>query len=328
MFCNVNSGGVLLFVVVVLSASHKFASSFSIRPLLRRARAVKAPSPMEKVTDVASRFNVDSERLDAIRAATLVAADRTEQQSSKQSISFVGTKTVSTPPVPRPYDVDTLNDFFAEPSHRNLLFLNNEATPMPGPNRAQQMIWYREAMLGGASPDDYEDFRTGNLVSAGTNQVIQIKANLNLPGVKVVSTNSIGAKLLLRNHGQYPEYHFTVLDSQLTPEGSPPLVWLFNQLIKYRDTTSSFTRVRVTDADTTNTGREVVFVTEARLETRLKIPSSAIRLLGVNVDKLERQGSDAVRKMLEKELEPALVSFRKSYLVWTRTRRHSTQLVE
>jgi len=158
-------------------------------------------------------------------------------------------------------------------------------------------------------------------------QVIQIDTELHLPGLKVLSQSMIGVKLLfLQQETQssngddddgsllLPEYQFTLLDSQLIPSGPAPLVWLFKQLTKYRSTTSSFTRVRALYHHHENAKNLIYFVTEARLETRIRVPSLiAKRLSYPTLVTFEKQGSEAVQKMLETELEPALLKFYHEY---------------
>ena len=90
----------------------------------------------------------------------------------------------------------------------------------------------------------------------------------------------------------------------------------------YRGVTSSFTRVRVEDVSEEVNGGEgrqrmIRFVTDARLQVRVQLTRGAMRALpGVNAARFERQGSRSVQKMLEKELEPALMEFYAAYLRW------------
>eukprot|EP01083_Nonionella_stella_P285644 972389_1 len=153
-----------------------------------------------------------------------------------------------------------------------------------------------------------------------------------MPGLKIISESTIGMKLILdidnNNNNEsssssssfYPEYQFTLLESNLKPNGPRPIVWLFNKLTKYRDSTSSFTKVRVEEVqnvqDSSNSNSnnnkqpKIAFVTDARLETNMHLPSRLLRVLpNVNISKFETQGSEAVQKLLEKELEPALNGF-------------------
>ena len=80
--------------------------------------------------------------------------------------------------------------------------------------------------------------------------------------------------------------------------------------MKSRDSTSSFTQVtakRIGEKD-------IAFTTDARLGINIRIPSAALKYMpSVNVHKFEEQGSKSIQKLLEKDLEPALVSFRNAF---------------
>jgi hypothetical protein len=189
--------------------------------------------------------------------------------------------------------------------------------------------------------------KSKKLLKLNSNQsVFKIDALLQMPGLNIISQSTIGMKLLLSNginnhnnklEDDYPEFQFTLLDSQLKPNGPKPVVWLFNKLTKYRDSTSSFTRVRVEQVmdkdkhddtnDHTNTNPKIRFVTDARLETRMHLPSSLLKVLpNVNIDKFEIQGSEAVQKLLEKELEPALNAFCDAFVLYLEENREMIEL--
>eukprot|EP00551_Chaetoceros_affinis_P006331 CAMPEP_0203680122 /NCGR_PEP_ID=MMETSP0090-20130426/38032_1 /ASSEMBLY_ACC=CAM_ASM_001088 /TAXON_ID=426623 /ORGANISM="Chaetoceros affinis, Strain CCMP159" /LENGTH=305 /DNA_ID=CAMNT_0050548035 /DNA_START=332 /DNA_END=1249 /DNA_ORIENTATION=+ len=148
--------------------------------------------------------------------------------------------------------------------------------------------------------------------------IFKIDARLQMPGLQIISESTIGMKLLLPSpsssssslENQFPEYQFTLLESNLKPKGRAPVVWLFNKLTKYRDSTSSFTKVRVE----TVTPDQIMFVTDAKMETRMHLPSKLLKVLpNVNIEKFESQGSASVQRLLEKELGPALNGFGQAF---------------
>lgn len=264
-------------------------------------------------------------------ADTFQVRPSTSSQSSKQisatkrkdtdmvQMSFLGQKAVTTSLVPLPSAASkqSLQEFFASENYRNLLFFRNDVTTQPNPTKEMMDRWSSELKLGGGKELDDD---TGNNLLGPTESVIQIKTILTMPGLKILTINTIGTKLILDGGmnaaaDNLPEYQFTLLESQLIPQGAAPLVWLFNKLIRYRDTTSSFTRVKAKNAGGVNCDK-VVFTTEARLETRIRIPRKAMKAMPVNVERFERQGSKSIQKLLEKELEPALVEFRNAYVRW------------
>jgi len=211
--------------------------------------------------------------------------------------------------------------------HRNLLFLRNEVANAPDPSQMQIQIWSDQAKLAGGS----SDFSTQS--SCEYNQLLKMKASMHLPGLEIISVTTIGAKLLTSNPydanstGLLPEYQFTLIDSQLTPQGAAPLVWIFKQLIRYRDSTSSFTTVRAEYVDEGYAGT-IVFTTEARLETQIAIPQLAVRILSIDLEKYEKQASAAFQSFLSKELEPALFAFRDAYLDWISSKEHTQTVNE
>lgn len=245
-------------------------------------------------------------------------------------MSFLGEKMVTTSPVPYTNSKD-VQEFFVQEKYRNLLFFRNDVTTVTQPTNDMMRRWSSELKLGGGVELDNIDAS----MKLGSNEsIIRIKTNLSMPGLKILTINTIGAKLLLeQSSGEegdgtscnldtcLPEYQFTLLESELIPEGAPPLVWLFNKLMRFRDTTSSFTRVRANNAGGVHCDK-VKFTTEARLETRIQIPRKGIKALpGVDVANFERQGSKSIQKLLEKELEPALNEFRDAYARYVYTKR-------
>lgn len=287
-------------------------SSFSSPSLSRPARTFLSPLASSRVQEIMS---------DLVAEQITTAPEPTRKDGTVNMV-FTGKKTVSTEPIPMPDNMQALDDFFLKEEHRNLLFFRNEARNVPNPTAEQMRKWLEEASKVGDG-----DF--GGILTRDQNQVIQMKAPLSFPGLSLLTESTIGARLLLPGQAntnvEYPEFQFTLLDSHLTAKGPAPLVWLFNKLTKYRDSTSSFTRVRAMNAGGVNCDK-IVFTTEARLETRIHIPSVVLKLLPVDVYKFEQQGSAAVQKLLEKELEPALLGFQDAYLKWISTKGKLPQL--
>lgn len=239
-------------------------------------------------------------------------------------MSFLGEKVVTTAPAPFTRSKD-VQEFFLQERFRNLLFFRNDVSTIRNPTNEMMCRWSSELKLGGGVELDHID---GSMGLGPNESIIHIKTDLSMPGLKILTKNTIGAKLILfeqSGDGEegdgascnldagLPEYQFTLLESELIPEGAAPLVWLFKKLTRFRDTTSSFTRVRANNAGGVDCDK-IIFTTEARLETRIQIPQKGIKALpGVDVAKFERQGSKSIQKLLEKELEPALNEFRNAY---------------
>ena len=252
-----------------------------------------------------------------------MSGDDASSGSDMVQMSFLGEKVVTTAPAPFTRSKD-VQEFFLQERFRNLLFFRNDVSTIRNPTNEMMCRWSSELKLGGGVELDHID---GNMGLGPNESIIRIKTDLSMPGLKILTINTIGAKLILEQSGDgeegdeascnldagLPEYQFTLLESELIPEGAAPLVWLFNKLTRFRDTTSSFTRVRANNAGGVDCDK-IIFTTEARLETRIQIPQKGIKALpGVDVAKFERQGSKSIQKLLEKELEPALNEFRNAY---------------
>ena len=239
------------------------------------------------------------------------------QLTSDVMLTFVGSKRITSPTA---FMSNDLYNFFAVQKNRNLLFFQNNVTEVTPITQSLVEEWDQQAMLGGATGPStlqwIEDDRLNNQSSTEMErcQVIQIDAHLNLPGLRVLSQSIIGAKLF-KSVQCLPEYQFTLLDSKLIPTGPAPLVWLFKQLTRYRNTTSSFTRVTVQHVVGSNASyNQIQFVTESRLETRVRVPLLLAKTLSIKkLELFEQQGAAAVQNMLEKELEPALMTFFREY---------------
>lgn len=148
-----------------------------------------------------------------------------------------------------------------------------------------------------------------------------------------------GRRSLLNRRGArvtYPEYRFILLDTKLKAEGTAPLVWLFNKLIGTKDsqdksatkslteqdtqgkargpsTTFSFTRIR---PELVDDGSKVIFVANARLETRIELSSRLMQLLPVKLQTFEARGSATLQKALDKDIGPGMKRFEEAYKEW------------
>ena len=141
--------------------------------------------------------------------------------------------------------------------------------------------------------------------------MFQIKAPLDFPGLKITSQSTIGMICVTSSETttthNLSEYQFTLLDSKTIPQGPKPLVWLFNQISKYQDATSPFTRLKAISSHESK--NEIQFVTDARLAIQIQLPAKLLRILPISRTKFEEQGSESIQKLLENDLEPALNGF-------------------
>jgi hypothetical protein len=310
----------------------RFASSFSMNPQAMRNADSRLQQRQRNIFSSPERHATLSPSAEEVLATGKKTSTRKprftrfgikrkqdDHDPSAIHMTFIGTKHVTTPSVPLPGTAPLLDDYFSMQEYRALLFPNNNATVFDGPISDELFAtWCREAELGGATgPTLKTNGGILELYNSETEkqQIMKITAVLQMPSLQIRSESIIGVKLLLskrdKSNDVFPELQFTLLDSQLIPDGtSVAAKWIFNQLMKYRDSTSSFTRVTAERTDE----RQIAFTTDARLETRIHIPSSILKFLPtVDVAKFEQTGSESIQKLLEKDLEPALLGFRNAF---------------
>lgn len=300
-----------VLTLIYLSCWHGLVSSFA--PQSRRFSDCRICARSRSSPLTATLYDFDEKQIKETQS-TVPSDESVTEQEKIIRMTFIGTKSVLTAPVQLPQGgAMELNDFFSVAKHRNLLFFRNDVSVLTNPSEDLIRRWSQEVALHGGS-----DIFDG-VVDNNSKTILRMKAYLNMPGLRVLSENLVGANLILGRQGQgdsLPEYQFTVIDTKLTPEGAAPLVWLFNKLTKYMDKTSSFSRVRAVNAGGRESGK-IVFTTDARLETKIRLPAAAAKVLPLNIPKFEQQGSRSMQKLLEKELQPALLCFRDAFVKWS-----------
>jgi len=242
-------------------------------------------------------------------------------------VTFRATKLASTPPVHLP-TAKAVEDFFATDEYRDILFSGgSDVQKIDHPSETLMQIFKRESS---ALPGNFE---TGLCAEELKSVVVQIDSPVKFPGLLVSTVVTMGAQLLLLpqngdDKAMYPEYRFVLLESNMKADGPRPLVWLFNKLTGSGDTkkgntgdtddvlpqptTSSSTRTWAEPAE----DNKVIFRTNSQLTTKINIPSVMMKLLPVKLEKFEEQGSASLQKVLDKDVEPALVLFHKAYTKW------------
>lgn len=298
------------------------ASSFSLIPSIRNHAGSVSGQKRPVATKI--RQSAIVEERSSKRRPRLGRFGRSKKDDDGDAIhmKFVGKQRVATDPISFLDDANLLDEFFSTRRYQELLFPNNNATLLDA-KISQELFekWCKEAEAGGnasgptvkALPNNKRSLQLYDSSSEKVH-VMKITADLQMPSLQVSSETIIGVKLLLsqreKDRDSFPELQFTLLHSKLIPEGSMTAKWIFNQLMKYRDSTSSFTRVTAERLD----NDEIVFTTDARLETKVHIPSGIMRYLPpIDVKKFEEQGSSSIQKLLEKDLKPAIDSFANTF---------------
>ena len=152
-------------------------------------------------------------------------------------------------------------------------------------------------------------------------------------GVTLHSSTFVGMQLLLLqdddNH-QNVELQMTLLDTTLDATGPGPLVSLFYKIMGRPNNNNStkedddhqepaiqtigFTRVSAKKSD--NDNNNIIFVSTARLESRMRIPALLWKLIPMSKKRLEARGSATLQKAIEKDMDAALERLAKAYVKW------------
>lgn len=103
------------------------------------------------------------------------------------------------------------------------------------------------------------------------------------------------------------------------------MVWLFKKLtasdyineeegliVPKEQMSYSFTRLWAEQDD----DKQVVFNINATLEVRVNIPKVMMRLLPMKFEKFEKQGSAAIQRLLDRDLQQSIKRLKERYIKW------------
>jgi len=260
-------------------------------------------------------------------SCTLMSATSGKDTDNKICfVQFSANKTVTTECVPLPAGgLSSVQDFFDCNEHRNLLL---SAGKRNGPNVVQieetdklLSMFHEESKLHGISDEESK---------CGLIKFLNVESPTKFPGLSVTSINTMSSRFITKNDADtddgMPEYQFTLLDSTQDAKGAPPLVWLFKKLtgsgngVTHSGSSdvdpkgsSSFTRVYAVPSED---GKGISFEANASLNIVIKFPSIMMKLLPVNVEKFEEQGSASIQKVLDKSIRPSMELFVEAYKKW------------
>lgn len=309
----------LLFISIFLSDSQGFRkqSHLSSSPQKTRSRGV-VPS----IWSLGSGFN------DTLSGADnfIVEDVGTTLRSNHSTIQakFIGSTYIASEPVSVPAEngaIDFMADFFKYEEHRNLLFPTeghtNSITDLGVPTEAQRNH------IGSISQGIFSSPALTNEVQCN---ILEIKsAGINFAGLKVNTLNTMASQLVLRCTDQQHEYRFMLLSSKIWAEGPKPMVWLFKKLtasdyineeegliVPKEQMSYSFTRLWAEQDD----DKQVVFNINATLEVRVNIPKVMMRLLPMKFEKFEKQGSAAIQRLLDRDLQQSIKRLKERYIKW------------
>ena len=139
-----------------------------------------------------------------------------------------------------------------------------------------------------------------------------------------------------------PEYQFVLLDEDFEAEGPPPLVWIFNRLTgkgrgnmrRHNLETSAmsdtphlfhaFLKVYPSIYSQRNIQKPnsmVVFHAHSHVEINISFPAVLLKILPVPKEVITRQGSQALRRSMKRDVIPGIRKFRRDFIQYAKRRR-------
>ena len=238
-----------------------------------------------------------------------LSADVEAHGTQDAPLVFSLNSVVSSDPVPAA-SPQAILEFFQDPAQRNcMLSAGNEREVEETQESAKYYdLWKIISREQGATEPDESD------------PILRVASGgMNFPGLTLTPETYIGAKLLDHSDDeyQYPVYEFTFVFDTKKVEGFKIAVWIFNKLTgaddeesKNKAVTRSLSKVT---AITTDSG-ETVFQVNMTFTTQVFFPQLLLRILPVSKEKAEQQGSAAIGKALEKDLNKAMQTLRQQFL--------------
>lgn len=238
-----------------------------------------------------------------------------QQRASKgmTNLRFVATTDYSTKPAPK--SIKNLDEFFFRDENCNKLLAggaDNRVEVYRHPEKELYRAWKAEALKSGVAKPV-----VGDSVLRVTTTGIQF------PGLTLKTMATVGCKQVISPNG--PELQITLIRDVLQPQGPTSLVWIFNQLTGSggdRPGKSSSGPERESRTHSTNriiadsTNDEVVFSSAVRLVVNVSFPSILLTILPVNKRMVEKQVSNAINKVVERDIGPSMEALHSRYLDW------------
>jgi len=308
----------LLVAAIFLSRSQGFDK------LIYLLETPPSPTSRNGFPILSSRFN--SPTKDTISSAGEGVVDDVElspmHNRSFVQAKFIGSTHISSERCLVPL-VEASNhfmaDFFKYEEHRNLLFPAESCSSIidlgvPTESQRDHILSISQGYFASLDPTD--EVRCN---------ILEIKSpGINFAGLKVNALNTMASQLVARCTDQQHEYRFMLLGSKVWAEGPKPMVWLFKKLttsdyiyqeevgLPKQQMSYSVTRLWAELDD----NRQVVFNVNATLEIRVNIPKRMMRLIPMKFEKFEKQGSTAIQKLLDRDLQQSIKRLKDKYVSW------------
>ena len=245
-----------------------------------------------------------------------------ERSTGTTILWFRASKKFVSNPIPYPFQSNMtmtsefLDKFFSMDDTYTILLAGSDSivTKQPKENiPSMKDVWEKECRkLGAEVPSSIS-------LSSDECLLFQVQTSgMNFPGLKVFSLITIGSmkhKPSLRT-GSFPEIQFVLLQTENKAQGL--LQGIYNALMgissNKKGSTSesmnnntnmqhSFTKVSV---EPSIDGSQFVFTSNVMIEIGVQFPSFLLKILPVNKEKAEEQGSLAVSRFIDKDVQQSL----------------------
>lgn len=165
-------------------------------------------------------------------------------------------------------------------------------------------------------------------------------SGIHFPGLTLKTVATVGCKKVLDDSTNTASLQITLIRDELHAEGPPPLLWVFQQLTgtgkqnksgvfpptpfsllrgntnqdvsqeRRTHSTNIITAECTTDKDS---AASIVFCSVAQLSISVSFPSILLRILPVSKQMAESQGSEAINRVVSRDIGPSLEALKKQF---------------
>lgn len=215
--------------------------------------------------------------------------------------------------------------FFERPEHRDIMLTAGgkracEEIDLPADTVEGKRLrdaWRRACVDVGATPPDDDDDNRDTVLKVRT-------GGFRLPGLTLVSTAKIGARLVEDAENESLRYEFVLVGDERSVSGAPPIVWIYERLTggggnnndNDSSTTTTTRSLTTTSYRKVDEGASFVFETDGYLSVNVEFPSFLLRILPGDKAKAEERGGQAFQKLLDGDVTPAMKAFEKAFVTW------------
>jgi len=199
-------------------------------------------------------------------------------------------------------DRETAVRFFLLPSTRNL-FLSGG-----GKTKTQELDFSDEYKL--MWEDCCQNYSESKDIDEKISHFVAGEAKAQFPGLSLVSTVLILAKLNEKTPSNLPEYNFFLVAEKRQLKGLKPVEWIFRQLTgtsKEMDEyfhPSQATSISKVSLVKKAEGFAISF--NASLNVKISFPPRLLKILPMSKEKMEQQGSTSVEKAIIRDVKAAI----------------------